>query len=57
METKKSMRVRLSRFFTDRFAYRTQPSYLCELVAFAIIVVTAIWPISLLANAMAAGVR
>ena len=45
METQKSMRVRLSRFFTDRFAYRTQPSYLCELVAFAIIVVTAIWPI------------
>jgi len=57
METKKSMRVRVSRFFTDRFAYRTQPSYLCELVAFAIIVVTAIWPISLLANAMAAAVR
>ena len=57
METKKSMHVRVSRFFTDRYAYRAQPGYLCELVAFAIIVVTAIWPISLLANAMAAAVR
>jgi hypothetical protein len=57
MKTIKSMRVRGSRFFTDRYAYRAQPNYLFELVAFGIIVVTAIWPIFLLANAMAAAPR
>jgi hypothetical protein len=54
MKTTKSMRVRASRFFADRYAYRAQPNYLSELVAFGIIVVTAIFPIFLLANAMAA---
>jgi len=34
--------------------YRPQPNYLVDLVAFGIIVVTAIWPIFLVANAMAA---
>ncbi len=57
MKTTKSMRVRASRFFTDRYAYRAQPNYSSELVAFGIIVVTAIWPIFLLANAMAAAPR
>ena len=57
MKTTKSMRVRASRFFTDRYAYRAQPNYSSELVAFGLIVVTAIWPIFLLANAMAAAPR
>ena len=57
MKTTKSMRVRASRFFADRYAYRAQPNYLSELVAFGIIVVTAIFPIFLLANAMAAAPR
>jgi len=51
------MRVRASRFLSDRYAYRAQPDYLSELVAFAIIVVIAIWPVFLLANAMAATLR
>ena len=53
METTNSMLVRVSRFFSDRYAYRTQPSYLSELVAFGMIVFIAVWPIILLANAMA----
>ena len=57
METKDSIRVRASRFFSDRYAYRAQPNYLSELVAFGIIVFTAVWPIILLANAMATGPR
>jgi len=57
METTNSIRVRASRFFSDRYAYRAQPNYSSELVAFGIIVLIAIWPIILLANAMAAAAR
>ena len=57
METTNSIRVRASRFFSDRYAYRARPGYLSELVAFGLIVFTAIWPIILLANAMAAAPR
>ena len=57
MKTTKPMRVRASRFLSDRYAYRAQPNYVFELVAFAIIVVTAIWPVFLLANVMATTVR
>ena len=46
-------RIRVRRFITDRYAYRTQPNYLTELVAFGIIVLTATWPIFVLASAMA----
>jgi hypothetical protein len=53
METTNSLRVRASRFFSDRYAYRAQPDYLSELVAFGMIVFIAIWPIILVANAIA----
>jgi hypothetical protein len=53
MNNTNSVRLRVSRFLSDRYAYRAQPDYVSELVAFGIIVVTAIWPIFLLANAMA----
>ena len=46
--------IRLSRFITNRYAYRTQPNYLCELVAFGLLVLTAILPLFALAHAMAA---
>ena len=46
-------RIRIRRFITDRYAYRNQPDYFSELVAFGIIVATAVWPILALANAMA----
>ncbi|PYK42851.1 MAG: hypothetical protein DME53_14125 [Verrucomicrobia bacterium] len=57
METTNSFRVRASRFFSDRHAYRAQPDYVSELVAFSMIVFLAAWPIILLANAMAASPR
>ena len=57
METTNSIRIRASRFFTDRYAYRAQPNYLFELVAFGIIVVTSVWPIFLLANALASTLK
>jgi hypothetical protein len=57
METTNSIRGRASRFVSDRYAYRTQPNYLSELVAFGIVVSIAVWPIILLANAMTAALR
>jgi hypothetical protein len=54
MKTTNSMRVRASRFFTDRYAYRERPDYLVELVAFGIIVVTLTLS---LANAMASTLK
>jgi hypothetical protein len=57
MKTTKSMHVRVSRFLSDRYAYRTKPNYLFEFVAFGIIVLTSVWPIFLLANALAATLR
>jgi hypothetical protein len=57
METTNSIRARASRFFSDRYAYRTQPDYLSELIGFGIIVFIAVWPIILLANAMALAPR
>jgi len=57
METPNSMFVRASRFFSDRYAYRTQPDYLSELVAFGMIVFIAVWPIILVAHAMAVSPR
>jgi len=52
-ETPNSMLVRVSRFFSDRYAYRTQPGYLSEFVAFGTIIFIAVWPIILAAQAMA----
>ena len=46
-------RIRVRRFITDRYAYRAQPNYSSELIAFAIVVLTAFWPILVLASAMA----
>jgi hypothetical protein len=57
METTNSLRVRASRFFSDRYAYRAQPDYLSELIAFGMIVFVAVWPIILLAHAMALSPR
>jgi hypothetical protein len=54
MKTTNSLRVRASRFFSDRFAYRERPDYLVELVAFGIIVITATLS---LANAMATALK
>jgi hypothetical protein len=57
MKTTTPIRIRAARFLTDRLAYRAQPNYLSEVVAFALIVMVTVWPIFLLANAMAASLR
>jgi hypothetical protein len=54
MKTTNSLRVRASRFFSDRFAYRERPDYLIELVAFGIIVIIATLS---LANAMTTALK
>lgn len=53
MKNTTPFRIRLSRFITNRYAYRIQPNYLCEFVAFGLLVVTAILPFFALARAMA----
>lgn len=53
MKNTTPFRIRLSRFITNRYAYRTQPNYLYELVAFGLLVLTAILPFFALAHAMA----
>ena len=50
MKPTTSMRIRASRFLTDRYAYRERPDYLVELVAFGIIAIPTIVSV---ANAMA----
>jgi len=50
MKSTTPIRIRASRFFTDRYASRERPDYLIELVAFGVIVITVILS---LANAVA----
>ena len=57
MEPNKSMLFRASRFFSDRYAYRAQLDHLPELLALGMIVFIAVWPVILVANAMAAAPR
>lgn len=47
------MRIWIRRFITDRYAYRTQPAYLIELVLFGIIMATAFLPLFFFVNAVA----
>ena len=54
MKFRTSMRTRASNFPTDRYVYRERPDYLIDLVAFGIIVITALLS---LANAMTATLR
>ena len=57
MKNTTPMRIRVRRFITDRYAYRAQPNYLSELVTFGVIVLTAFWPMFVLASAMAGTLR
>ena len=53
MKSTTSTRIRVRRFITDRYAYRAQPDYLSELIAFGVIVLTVFWSMFVLASAMA----
>ena len=55
MKTTTSMRLRVSRFLSERYSQRERPSYFAELFLFALIVITAIWPIFSLVHAVANG--
>ena len=46
-------RIKIRRFITDRYAYRAQPDYLPELVAFVVVLAVVSWPMFLLASAFA----
>jgi len=46
-------RIRIRRFITDRYAYRTRPDFLPELLAFGLVLVVVAWPMFLLAHALA----
>jgi hypothetical protein len=53
LNTTTSIRLRASRFLSERYRQRECPNYFAELFLFAVIVITATWPIFSLANAMA----
>ena len=53
MKSTTPMRIRIRRFITDRYAYRAQPDFLPELIAFGIIVLIALGPLFYLASAFA----
>ena len=50
--SKTSVRLRAFRFLSERFAQRERPSVAAEFILFAVIVLTAIWPMFTLAHAL-----
>jgi len=46
------MRLRAFRFLSERYMQRERPSVAAELILFALIVITAIWPMFSLAHAL-----
>jgi hypothetical protein len=47
-----SMRLRAFRFVSERYMRRERPSVAAEFILFALIVITAIWPMFSLAHAL-----
>jgi hypothetical protein len=47
-----SLRLRAFRFLSERYAQRERPSVVAEFVLFAVIVLTATWPMFTLAHAL-----
>jgi hypothetical protein len=47
-----SMRLRASRFLSERYQQRERPCYFTDLFLWALIVMTAAWPLSALFHAM-----
>jgi hypothetical protein len=52
LDTKTSLRLRAFRLLSERYAQRERPSVIAEFILFAIIVLTATWPMFTLAHAM-----
>jgi hypothetical protein len=57
LDTKTSLRLRAFRFVSERYAQRERPSVVAEFILFAVIVLTATWPMFTLAHAMRLLVR
>jgi hypothetical protein len=51
-DSKTSMRLRAFRFLSERNAQRERPSVAAEFILFAVIVLTATWPMFTLAHAL-----
>ena len=51
-DSKTSMRLRAFRFLSERYAQRERHSVAAEVLLFAVIVVTATWPMFTLAHAL-----
>lgn len=51
LDKKTSLRLRAFRFLSDRYAYRERAGYVAEFILFALIVLTATWPLLSLAHA------
>ena len=52
LDTETSMRLRAFRFLSERYAQRERPSVAAEFSLFALIVLTATWPMFTLAHAL-----
>jgi len=52
LDTNTSMRLRAFRFMSERYTQRERPSVAAEFILFAVIVITATWPMFSLAHAM-----
>lgn len=53
LESNHSLRLRAFRFLSERYTQRERPSVAAEFILFAVIVLTAAWPMVTLAHAMA----
>jgi hypothetical protein len=52
LDSKTSMRLRAFRFLSERYTQRDRPSVAAEFILFALIVLTATWPMFTLAHAL-----
>jgi hypothetical protein len=52
LDSKTSLRLRAFRFLSERYAQRERPSVAAEFILFAVIVLTATWPMFSLVRAM-----
>lgn len=52
LNTKTSMRLRAFRFLSERYAQHERPSVAAEFILFALIILTATWPMFTLAHAL-----
>ena len=52
MNNMTSMRIRASRFLSERYRQRERPSYFADFSLWGVIVITATWPMFTLIHAM-----